>query len=984
MNKKIQFLGTLAAVLVLLLSLLPVWAAGDTEGQHQPDQPGLFTEEEEQFLYRDVFQKIESVLDLAAVKMGGQAVMKVQDYCALVPEVRKVVEHSSSYREGTLRENGSFLTWETQSGFACCYDPRMEAALRQSPRENSAEPCSKSAGILRETALQLSEDASLPMSGSPSSMRIGLIQPFCADPDTCLETNFGIYGPGYTRMGERLSEITGGRFIHLMTADATIDNVAKVIESCGLVIVESHGVTDYYDGLTGDETTLANCSYLVLRCNRGLSTEDMVPDTGPYGTFYHALIGCGYAEVSGYCIAGRMEKDAPHSLLYMGICSGMATDGMYAPLRARGVETVWGYSQPVYFTGESLYMNKILDGVCEGKTFSDAVAEAKEMYGDWDPAYQGYTEEQCVAEQVAFPITVSSEDPYPGRDKINTVQKVCSGWKLLGDRFKVEAVPENAAHGAVSVKGTRILAAPVPGYKTSGYRVLSGEASASQDGDLFAVTPSSDCTIEVLFTEKQTVRVSCMAYGGIVAELNCLEGESVCLPEQAIEIPEWHFLGWTEKTVPLCSVKPEIYEPGTEIAAEQDRVFYALYGKDLPGEETVYHLVTEDPGNWEGNYVVTSGRQAGGSYVMAGIEGTGQDYYNYWNCGSQYLEESGILTDGDCLRNVDDYFVFTLSDIGSGYTIRSKRFGNYLSNQSGALLTIDYIEPTICYWEPRISYGHLIIHSPVNTRYNNLACFPLYGFCLYDSTGDTLMLWKEELGPKHLYASEPAAHTHTPGEPAEENRVEPDESHDGGYDLTVRCTECGVILESTHVVIPMTGPECPFTDITEGKYYYDAVLWAYRRSPRIASGTGEDRFSPNDTCTRAQVVTFLWRAAGCPEPSAEETPFTDIRADKYYYKAVLWALEQEITSGTSPDRFSPNDGCTRAQAVTFLWRFAGQPEVPSVNPFKDVKSGRFYYKPVLWASEKNITTGTGAGIFSPDSTCTRGQIVTFLYRYMGQ
>ena len=122
---------------------------------------------------------------------------------------------------------------------------------------------------------------------------------------------------------------------------------------------------------------------------------------------------------------------------------------------------------------------------------------------------------------------------------------------------------------------------------------------------------------------------------------------------------------------------------------------------------------------------------------------------------------------------------------------------------------------------------------------------------------------------------------------------------------------------------------------------------------------------------------------GEPEPTQIANPFTDVRSDQYYYKAVLWAVEKNITNGTSATTFSPDKGCTRAQVVTFLWRAEGQPaHASSVNPFKDVPAGQYYYKPVLWAVEKNITKGTSADKFSPDSTCTRGQIVTFLYRDM--
>lgn len=175
----------------------------------------------------------------------------------------------------------------------------------------------------------------------------------------------------------------------------------------------------------------------------------------------------------------------------------------------------------------------------------------------------------------------------------------------------------------------------------------------------------------------------------------------------------------------------------------------------------------------------------------------------------------------------------------------------------------------------------------------------------------------------------------------------------------------------------------PFTDVKSGAYYYDAVLWAVEK--KITSGTSATTFSPNNPCTRGQIVTFLWRAAGSPKPSSSNNPFTDVKAGAYYYDAVLWAVEKGITSGTSATTFSPNTACTRGQTVTFLWRAAGSPEAASsTTPFSDVKSGAYYYDAVLWAVEQKVTSGTSATTFAPGSTVTRGQTVTFLWRSRGK
>ncbi len=169
-----------------------------------------------------------------------------------------------------------------------------------------------------------------------------------------------------------------------------------------------------------------------------------------------------------------------------------------------------------------------------------------------------------------------------------------------------------------------------------------------------------------------------------------------------------------------------------------------------------------------------------------------------------------------------------------------------------------------------------------------------------------------------------------------------------------------------------------FIDVPAGSYYDDAVLWAVENG--ITTGASASRFDPNGICTRAQAVTFLWRAAGSPKPETRTMPFTDVPVGSYYYDAVLWAVENGITKGTSDTTFSPNDTCTRAQIVSFLWRSEKTPVASSRNPFTDVKPGAYYLDAVLWVVESGITKGTTAMKFSPDADCTRAQIVTFLWR----
>ncbi|MCH5187186.1 MAG: S-layer homology domain-containing protein [Oscillospiraceae bacterium] len=168
-----------------------------------------------------------------------------------------------------------------------------------------------------------------------------------------------------------------------------------------------------------------------------------------------------------------------------------------------------------------------------------------------------------------------------------------------------------------------------------------------------------------------------------------------------------------------------------------------------------------------------------------------------------------------------------------------------------------------------------------------------------------------------------------------------------------------------------------FTDLDDGAFYLKPVEWAVNEG--ITSGISNNTFGTDEPCTRAQIVTFLWRAAGSPEIRSVN-PFDDVNRNDYYYDAVLWAVEQGITSGTSDDTFSPDMPCTRAQAVSFLYREKDSPSVRGTNSFIDLTPGAYYADAVQWSVNNGVTAGTGDNTFSPDQDCTRAEIVTFMYR----
>ena len=212
---------------------------------------------------------------------------------------------------------------------------------------------------------------------------------------------------------------------------------------------------------------------------------------------------------------------------------------------------------------------------------------------------------------------------------------------------------------------------------------------------------------------------------------------------------------------------------------------------------------------------------------------------------------------------------------------------------------------------------------------------------------------------------------------------EPTYTADGEMRFTAVFTNPAFAAQTKTVPIPK--PVNPFSDVLEKDYFYTPVLWAYYHDPQITSGTDDTHFGPKINCTREQIVTFLWKAAGAPDPESAENPFTDVKPGKYYEKAILWAVEKKITSGMGDGTFGVGKPCTREQVVTFLWKAAGAPSPTTTEcRFKDVKSGKYYYNAVLWAAENQITSGMSEDTFGVGTTCTRAQVVTFLYAAFGK
>ena len=405
--------------------------------------------------------------------------------------------------------------------------------------------------------------------------------------------------------------------------------------------------------------------------------------------------------------------------------------------------------------------------------------------------------------------------------------------------------------------------------------------------------------------------------------------------------------------------------------------YYYIYGRDTAGR-SISVSISRHPSESEvisgvcGENLTWSFNEATGALTITG-SGAMTDWEPkepVW-IGISKLIKTVSLPEG--LTHIGDYSFFGCDALTSFIVPENvTSIGTHVFNGCFNLKSL-YIKNDRCAF-PVIDREPSDPYNPNFYRYDNIFTYE-DTTTIYGGAGSNAEFYAQKMG--YAFGTNPCEDGHE----WDEGTVtkEPTETAEGVRTFT--CLRCG---ETKTEAIAKLEPKVRFNDVPKDAYYAAAVDWAVSKG--ITKGTTATTFSPGNTCTRAQVATFLWRAKGSPAPEKADNPFTDVKdPTSYYYSAVGWAVEQNITSGTGATTFSPGAGCTRAQVVTFLWRAAGRPEpTAAVNPFADVKADAYYYKAVLWAVEKKITTGTSKDRFSPDSVCTRGQIVTFLYRDMAE
>ena len=760
MRKHFKRLLSLFLTFVMILGLSGITAnATGKKTDNRISGVHVFTEAENALLENDVFASISSLRSDAAQAAGGLSNLTEADYIRMVPDVISAIKSSATYVEGSLQQNGNFLVWQTTTGIPCCYDPRMEAKLygASTPISNDElmaieEDALKLASRLKGFTAELN-------GGSPSSVEIGLIQPYWESNSSYADSSFRNYSPYYKSMWQSLYQATGGSSSYRYSmSNATIDNIAKAIANCAIVIMDSHGTTDY-SGSNEDYTSRANSSYLCLTSNSGITSTDTQAKSGTYGTYYDALKGSGYAYVNGNCIANHMTKNAPNSLVYMGICLGMATDKMFTGLRNKGVETVYGYSQSVSFVGERQYMESILGYVKNGDTFASALSKTKSSLGSWDPAYSSYSLSQAKSYKVAFPIAVSSEDSYPGQGSVDAVQTVYSTWQLFGaaTSYTVTATSNNTSYGTVSVSGNTITASPKTGYYASGYKVTSGSATVTQSGNTFTVNPSSDCTVQIIFAAKTSYTVTYKANGSTYGTASAYAGDSVTLPSTATAVSGWSFLGWAASQVAETTSKPSYYAPGASFTPSGNTTLYALYTKSEGGSgETVYELLTQAPSNWAGNYVITYGNGSS-LYALKGLS-SGTKYESASSGGAVALSSTGMTLSGSQLKNASNAYIFKVASYNGKYSIQNASTGTYLASRSNYLYAYT-LNSSYCTWGLQMSGSAVSASNSAASRYPYLA-FSSSKYFMINSSTSGIYFWKEASAGTSYYATSPQTQTH--------------------------------------------------------------------------------------------------------------------------------------------------------------------------------------------------------------------------------
>lgn len=848
-----------------------------------------------------------------------------------IQAVAQLVEDSSLYIADSMVWNGTdAFTFMTTAGVRCKYSLRLRQQVRDA----------KPADVEATADTQVTSYAV--KGGSPSNSNVYVIQPYYG-----VDSSFTTQ---YVQEGQSIASTTGGTCTVKQRNAATIDAVADALEDGAVVIFDSHGDTDYAKG--DDYVSGATTSYLCLQSGTGITSADYADNNAVYGGSYGSM---SYYMVNGTAISNHMEKDNPHGILWMAICLSMATDGLEKPLRERGVEVAYGYSQSVTFDGDYLYEETFWQNMKNGKTVSEAVSAMKAQYGHWDPAYSNYSFNRALREYVAFPVVVSSEDAYPGHGNVDNYQTVNSTWTLMGAPYNITARSSDESMGTVTLTGTTVTASPKEGYYATGATVSpTGAATVTQDGNRFFLSNiTADCTVTVNFAAKTPATVTYSVPEGVTQDsTQTYVKDSIILPQPTgvpvADAQEYAFLGWVEHPVEDTTALPTVYAAGSVYTVPSAQTtLYALYTYrvSLTGE-TGCRLVTEPRTDWSGEYVICGN----GTHILS-ADGTVSGS-NIATNGAVTLEAAGLSLDGTLMNGVTGSHLYRIESVGDAYSIRMVEGGLYLSlsTNSNSLTTATTADAKNAQWTISYSNDQVYIY---NVSYSSRKL-------QFNEATEEFRCYSSARAPISLYGS-PEMVSHYTTNPQNQQHIH---------------TYTAVVTPPTCTQPGYTTYTCACSDSYIGDETaalgHDFGAWQLTQAPTAHEAGEEARVCNRCGETETRVVT----ATGCPSAK-----FTDVNPDLWYHQAIDFVVSNGLFAGITDTTFAPNSATTRAMLVTVLWRLDGRPEAKTVSGFTDVKSGQWYTTAVNWAAENGIVAGITNTTFCPGALITREQVAAIFYRY---
>lgn len=892
--------------LLLALVLLPVLPAGAARGEAREISAAAYAAVEA------LWDELEAAEDAALQKDGQPGARSAAAVAAEVVE-------QPLYVEGSLRWNGdSHFTFETSAGVTCGYSAPLRARCRPVA---GAEPAQTGSYSVRGTA------------GGTS---VSLIEPYYG-----LDVSFTMQ---YQREAEALAGVLGGTCTVYRGNSATVDAVADALEESGVVFFDSHGDTDYANG--DDCTTGATTSYLLLQTGSGLTTADYALDGRTYHALYMGRSGrMNFYAVDGACIANHMEKKAPDSLLWSATCLGMATDGIAAPLRERGVAVAYGYSQAVTFDYDYLWENVFFRELKKGQTVSAAAATMKREVGAWDCCEDYPSLPAALRAYCAFPIFVSQQDAYPGKGRVDGLQTVRSDWQLpLHRAFRVTARSSDAALGRVEALGCQVTAFPADNAVVAGYTLAPENAAlVEQTGNVFTLREvTADCCLTVHFAAKTPAVIryhvpeGCQkaADFGYVGEELLL---SAPLGEPTARPGTYRYAGWTDAPVDDAVNPPQLYACYTP--TQPETTLYAVYR--FRGADAADHYTTEPRG-----YAVTARVSDGtlGSVSVSGSTVTAHPAPGARVAGWTLSPEGAAVVrrDGDrfTLRQLTADCCLTV-------LLEAKTPARVRCSVPAGCTAADCIGYT---GEPlalRAPAGRLAADEE-DYRFLGWAAQPV------QNSAERPQFWTEQFTPAQAQTTLYALYTYR---------------------------RAGVDYYTT---APRVCHAARFADASAAQWYHDALDFVVDSG--YMNGVADGRFDPEGRLTRAMLVTILYRMSG--EQAGGKEPFSDVSDGDWFAGAVAWGYESGVVNGVSATSFCPNDPITREQVATMLCRYAahlGQktPESGSLSAFRDAERVSAYARaPMRWAVGAGILHGMGDGTLNPQGTARRSEIAQMIFNWL--